>query len=217
MLIYIRLRACNVAFRNTSSERASSVQDYQLTCTDFISDISNDYKDWVDRYQLSPPESAKRKEDIESVAMTTSDWIFKYGLNVKKVDIIMNDGINKMAEFTAGYPFDYKIIVGSAKRFVKQKIQNITLTVDAVPREGRTIRLGNYQKGQVFLISSEHEVRYSVSNESFVGGDVLNDKVVLETTSCERGDLVSTTVVVEEIQDSYVTEKRGYTTLVLLI
>jgi hypothetical protein len=40
--------------------------------------------------------------------------------------------------------------------------------------------------------------------------------IVLETTPCERGDLVSITVVVEEIQDSYVTEKRGYTTLILL-
>lgn len=205
-----------MVFRDTSSERASSVQDYQFTCADFISDISKDYKDWVDRYQLSPLESAKRKEEIESVVLTTPNWIFKYGLNIKKVDIIMNDGINKMAEYTAGYPFDYKITVGSATRFVKQKIQNIALTVNAVPREGRMIRLGNYQKGQVFLISSESDIKYSVSDESFVGGDILNDMVVLETSSCESGDLLSTTIVVEEIQDSYVTEKRGYTTLILL-
>lgn len=214
MLIYIRLG--DLAFRDTSAERASSVQDYQLTCADFINDISKDYKDWVDRYQLSAPESDKRKQDIDSVAMTTSDWIFKYGLNIKKVDIIMNDGINKMAEYTAGYPFDYKITVGSAKRFVRQGIQNIPLTVSAVPRRGRTIRIGYYQKGQVFLISSENEVKYSASDESFVGGDILNDMVVLVTTSCKSGDVVSTTVVVEEVQDSYVTEKRGYTTLVLL-
>ena len=128
----------------------------------------------------------------------------------------MNDGINKMAEHTAGYPFDYKITVGSAKRYVKQKVQNITLTVNAVPREGRMIRLGNYQKGQVFLISSERDVKYAVSKESFVGVDILNDMVVLEPTPCESGDLISTTVVVEEIQNSFVTEKRGYTTLILL-
>lgn len=205
-----------MVFRDTASERASSVQDYQLTCTDFINDISKDYKDWVDRYQLSATESAERKERIDSVAMTASDWIFKYGLNIKKVDIIMNDGINKMAEYTAGYPFDYDISVGSARRFIKQHLQKIALTVTALPRQGRMIRIGNYQKGQVFLISSENEVKYTASNESFTGADILKDMVILETTLCKSGDLVSITVVVEEIQDSHVTEKRGYTTLVLL-
>lgn len=206
-----------MVFRDTASERASSVQDYQSTCADFINDISNDYKDWVDRYQLSTTESTERKERIDSVAMTTSDWIFKYGLNIKKVDIIMNDGINKMAEYTAGYPFDYEITVGSARRFIKQQPQKkIALTVTAVPRQGRMIRIGNYQKGQVFLISSENEVKYTASNESFADADILKDMIVLETTLCKSGDLISTTVVVEEIQDSYVSEKRGYTTLLLM-
>jgi hypothetical protein len=205
-----------LVFRDTASERASSVQDYQSTCTDFINDISRDYKDWVDRYQLCVTESAERKERIDSVAMTTSDWIFKYGLNIKKVDIIMNDGINKMAEYTAGYPFDYDITVGSARRFIIQQLQKIALTVSAVPRQGRMVRIGNYQKGQVFLISSENEVKYTASNESFTGADILKDMVVLETTLCKSGDVVSITVVVEEIQDTYVTEKRGYTTLILL-
>jgi len=211
---YIRLQA--LVFRDTTSERASSVQDYQMTCTDFITDISKDYKDWVDRYQLSASESAERKERIDSVAMTTSDWIFKYGFNIRKVDIIMNDGINKMAEYTAGYPFDYEITVGSARRFIKQQLQKIALTVTAIPRQGRMIRIGSYQKGQVFLISSENEVKYTASNESFAGADILNDMIVMETTLCKRGDLISITVVVEEIQDLYVTEKRGYTTLILL-
>ena len=206
-----------LVFRDIASERASSVQDYQSTCTDFINDISKDYKDWVDRYQLSATESAGRKKRIDAVALTTSEWIFRYGLNIKKVDIIMNDGINKMAEFTAGYPFDYDITVGSARRFIKEKqLQKIALTVTAVPRQGRTIRIGNYQKGQVFLISSENEVKYAASNESFAGADILKDMIVLDSTLCKSGDLVSITVVVEEIQDSYVTEKRGYTTLILL-
>jgi hypothetical protein len=203
-------------FRDTTSERASSVQDYQVTCSDFITDISKDYKDWVDRYQLSSPESAERKERIDSVAKTTSDWIFKYGLNIKKVDIIMNDGINKMAEYTAGYPFNYEITVGSARRFIKQQLKKIALTVTALPRQGRMIRIGSYQKGQVFLISSENEVKYTASNESFAAADILKDMIVLETILCKRGDLVSITVVVEEIEDSYVTEKRGFTTLILL-
>ena len=38
---------------NKSSQRAASVEDYENTCADFIAEISKDYKDWVDRYQLT--------------------------------------------------------------------------------------------------------------------------------------------------------------------
>lgn len=204
-----------MVFRDRNSEQASSVQDYQITCSDFINDISKDYKDWVDRYQLSASETVERKEGIDTIMLTTTDWIYNYGLTIKKIDIIMNDGISKMAERTAGYPFEYEIYVGSAKRFVTQPLRRVTLNVNAAPRQGRMIRIGYFQKGQVFLINSENEITYSASEESFVGGDILKDIVVLETTRCKKNDLLSITMVVEEIQDSYVTEKRGYTTLIL--
>ena len=42
------------------SERATSIEDYQNTCSEFITDISKDYKDWVDRYQLIEEESKYR-------------------------------------------------------------------------------------------------------------------------------------------------------------
>jgi len=206
-----------LVFRDRESEMAASIQDYQNTCSDFISDISKDYKDWVDRYQLSLEESAERKGGIESVMQTTSDWIFEYGNTIKKIDIIMNDGISKMAECTAGYPFKYEIFVGSAQRYIKHPLRKVTLEVNAIPRQGRMIRMGNYQKDQVFLINSENEIDFNFSNESFAGGDILRDKVVLDTARCKKDDLLSITMMVEEIQDSYVTEKRGYTTLVLLL
>ncbi|MGV8107190.1 MAG: hypothetical protein ACP5OH_05410, partial [Nitrososphaerota archaeon] len=60
---------------DSSSERATSIEDYQHTCTEFITDISRDYKDWVDRYQLSNEESSKRKESIDNVVTTTNNWI----------------------------------------------------------------------------------------------------------------------------------------------
>ena len=46
---------------DSSSERATSIEDYQNTCMEFIIDISRDYKDWVDRYELSNDEITKRK------------------------------------------------------------------------------------------------------------------------------------------------------------
>jgi hypothetical protein len=39
------------------SERATDIDDYRRTCSEFIIDISNDYKDWVDRYDLNPDEA----------------------------------------------------------------------------------------------------------------------------------------------------------------
>src|SRR6188768_3087085 len=117
------------------SDRATSIEDYQNTCTEFIIDISKDYKDWVDRYQLSEEETRLRKAIINNVIKTTNDWIFKYANTIKKVDIVMNDGVNKMAENTAGYPFKFEVYVNAEKRYVKHPNGTIPLRVNAIPRE----------------------------------------------------------------------------------
>jgi hypothetical protein len=96
---------------DSSSERATSIEDYQNTCSEFITDISRDYMDWIERYQLGEQETARRKETINRIVKTTNDWIVKYGTTIKKVDIVMNDGVNKMAENTAGYPFQFDVLV----------------------------------------------------------------------------------------------------------
>jgi hypothetical protein len=49
---------------DNGSRNAGSVEDYQNTCAEFIVDISKDYKDWVDRYQLSEEETQSRKATI---------------------------------------------------------------------------------------------------------------------------------------------------------
>ena len=46
----------------------------------------------------------RKNRNISNIVKTTNDWIWKYGTTIKKVDIVMNDGVNKMAENTAGYP-----------------------------------------------------------------------------------------------------------------
>ena len=89
---------------DTGSERASSVEDYQNTCAEFIVDISKDYEDWVDRYQLGEEETKSRKTTIGNIVQTTNEWIYRYCDTIKKIDIVMNHDINKLAENTAGYP-----------------------------------------------------------------------------------------------------------------
>jgi hypothetical protein len=201
---------------DSGSERASSIEDYQNTCTEFITDISRDYMDWIDRYQLGEQETARRKAIINSIVKTTNEWIVKYGTTIKKVDIVMNDGVNKMAENTAGYPFDLDVLVNSIRRFTIHPVGQIGIKVKATPRQGRQVRIGNYQKDQLLLINSSSPVEYSVSNESRKGADILDDYIIINANGCRRHDLISLTSVVEEVEAEHVIDSRGYTTIILL-
>jgi hypothetical protein len=201
---------------DNASERATSIEDYQNTCTEFIADISKDYEDWVNRYQLGESETARRKSQIEAIVRTTNAWISKYGTTIKKVDIIMNDGVNKLAENTAGYPFGYDVFVNGKSRFTDYQVGEIRLNIKATPRPGRIARVGSYQKDQLLLIASSSPVVYSVSKESMKGGDILDDYIVVGAKECKRNDIISVTAVVEEVEGDYVVESRGYSTLILL-
>ncbi len=201
---------------DTGSERASSVEDYQNTCSEFIVDISKDYKDWVDRYHLSEKETKSRKATIDNIVKTTNEWIYRYSDTIKKIDIVMNDGINKMAENTAGYPFNFLVSVNNMRRYTMESVGQVKLNVKATPRYGRLARVGNYQKDQLLLISSSSPVNFNFSNESLKGADILDDYLVIDASHCQRNDLISVTVIVEEMDQDYPTERRGYSTLILL-
>ena len=201
---------------NADSDRAKSIEDYQNTCTEFIVDISKDYKDWVDRYDLGEEENKSRKDRIDNIVKTTNEWIFKYGANIKKIDIIMNDGINKMAENTAGYPFKFEVFVNHMSRYIIHPVGEINLKIDVIPRHGRLARMGAYQKDKLFLINSNSSVNFTVSQESLKSIDILMDYIVIDAKKCEQYDLISITVIVEEVDGDYVTESRGYSTLILL-
>jgi hypothetical protein len=202
---------------DSSSERATSIEDYQNTCTEFIIDISKDYKDWVDRYQLGEEETNKRKDSIDNVVATTNSWIRNFCNTIKKVDVVMNDGISKMAEYTAGYPFELYVSVNSEQRYVKHNQGRIALRVNSIPQEGRSVRLGRYSKNELFLISSSSPVIPNVSEESMKDVDILDDYITLDASNCDKGSTMSITVIVEEVRDGYVSESRGYTTVILII
>jgi hypothetical protein len=202
---------------DSGSERATSIEDYQNTCTEFITDISRDYMDWIERYQLGEEETAKRKATISYIVKTTNHWIVKYGTSIKKVDIVMNDGVNKMAENTAGYPFQFDLLVNRMRRFTIHPIGEIGVNIKATPRPGRLARIGNYQKDQLLLINSSSPVTFSISKESMKGADILDDYIIIDAKNCHSHDLISLTPVVEEVEGDYVTESRGHTTIILLL
>lgn len=207
----------NMFASDSGSERATSIEDYQNTCTEFITDISHDYMDWIERYQLGEEETARRKATINDIVKTTNDWIVKYGTTIKKVDIVMNDGVNKMAENTAGYPFQLDLLINKMRRFTIHPIGEVSVNIKATPRSGRLARIGNYQRGQLLLLNSSSPVKFSISKESMKAVDVLDDYIIIDANNCQRHDLISLTPVVEEIDREYVTESRGYTTIILLL
>lgn len=201
---------------NSDSERASSVEDYQKTCAEFIEDISKDYMDWVDRYDLDDKESSSRKENIRNIVQVTNEWIYKFCDTIKKVDIVMNDGINKMAESTAGYPFKFLVSVNNMQRYAFNPVGEVKLNVQAIPREGRLARIANYQKDRLLQIASCSPVEFAVSKESLKGADILDDYVVIDASGCQSNDLVSVTVIAEEVEQEHAFERRGFSTLILL-
>jgi hypothetical protein len=201
---------------DTDSERATDIRDYQRTCSEFIVDISSDYKNWVDKYDLNTEEAISRKAAIENVVETTNRWITNYSDTIKKVDIAMNDGINKMAEFTAGYPFKFEILVNQSNRYTYNHVGKLKVNVKATPKAGRLARIGNYHKDQLFLLNSSCQVDFVVSEDITRAVDVLDDFVIFDATQCQKNDLISFTIVVEETSEGSVLERRGYSTIVML-
>jgi len=195
------------------SERATSIDDYKITCIQFIADISDDYKDWVDRYNLAEEESNFRKNAIEQVVKTTNEWIGKFGDSIKKIDIIKDDGINKMAEFTAGYPFEFMVNVDNQSRYVHHQPGLIKLNIKARRRENRQIKISHYSKDQFVQILSSANVSVNESLVNFSPKEVLDDFVILDASACKPSDVISITITTEEVSDNLGIEKRGLTTL----
>ncbi len=105
-----------MSIKNINSEK-ENINNYQNTCSEFIKDLSLDYMNWVDRYNLTSEEMKMRKQKINDTVIKSSHIIDKFGDTIKKIDIIMNDGISKMAEYTAGYPFQFSILVNNLTRY----------------------------------------------------------------------------------------------------
>src|SRR5947209_11917368 len=124
------------------SERASSVEDYKVTCMQFIKDISHDYLAWVDYYKLPVDEDKFRRDRINAIVERTNDWIAKVATTIKAVDVVMNDGIQKMAENTAGYPFQMGVFVNNMAGYTLAKPDIIYINVIADGKESSKLRFG---------------------------------------------------------------------------
>ena len=206
-----------MSIKNINSEK-ENINNYQNTCSEFIKDLSLDYLNWVDRYNLTPEEMKMRKQKINDTVIKSSHIIDKFGDTIKKIDIIMNDGISKMAEYTAGYPFQFSVLVNNLTRYTYNPAGGeIRLNIKAIPNYGKGVRIGSYDKSNLILLNSSSSVNYSFNKSSLESADILDDYIIIDAKNCLNNDIISATVIVEEIKDNFVFEKRGFSTLILVI
>jgi prophage DNA circulation protein len=196
------------------SERASSVEDYKVTCMQFIKDISADYIAWVDYYKLPEQEDRERRAHINAIVERTNEWIAKIATTIKGVDVVMNDGIQKMAESTAGYPFQVGVFVNNMSGYALAKPGLININVKAVGRKENKVKLGWHQKNKRFLVSSTCHVSIEESNVADENLHSLDLHLKMDDQRCKPRDIVSFTVVVTETRDGEEHERRGMTTII---
>ncbi|WP_157926391.1 hypothetical protein [Candidatus Nitrosotalea okcheonensis] len=196
------------------SERASSVDDYKVTCIQFIKDISEDYLAWVDYYKLPEEEDKKRRTQIHAIVERTNEWIAKIATTIKGVDVVMNDGIQKMAESTAGYPFQMGVFVNNMSGYTLATPGMIDINIKAVGRKEFKVKLGWHQKDKRFLISSTSPVMIGESNIPDEDYDSLDLHLKMDAQKCQSRDVISFTAVVTETLDGQEYERRGMTTII---
>ena len=149
-----------------NSERAPNVDSYRITCIDFIKDISQDYIAWVDRYKLPEEEDKKRRTEIAAVIERTNEWITKVPQTFKAVDVVMNDGLQKMAEATAGKPFQIGVFVDKKSGYTLAKPGIIDVNIKATGRENNKAKLGVHAKDQRFRIEATGKAYFDEINAS---------------------------------------------------
>ena len=200
-----------------SSERATNVDSYRITCIDFIKDISHDYLAWVDWYKLPKEEDEKRRTEIASIIERTNEWIAKVPQTFKAVDVVMNDGIQKMAEATAGKPFQVGVFVDKKSGYTLAKPGIININIKAAGRDNNKTKIGLHSKDQRFRIESTGKAFFDESNVAEDEYDLLDINLKLNATECKQRDVISFTVIVIEMKDGMEIDRRGVSTVIHIV
>lgn len=200
-----------------SSERATSIDDYKVTCIQFIKDISDDYKAWVDYYKLPEDEDKKRRSEIDAAVERTNEWIAKVGQTIKGIDVIMNDGIQKMAEATAGKPFQIGVFVNGSSSYTSSPPGMIDVNVKAFGRNNRKTKLGFHFKDDRFRIESTCGASLQEENLSLEEFEFMDLHLNLDAQNAKPRDVISFTVTISEMESGQESERRGHTTIIHIV
>ena len=200
-----------------ASLRTDNVDDYRRTCIDFIEDISHDYEAWVDYYKLPEDEDKRRRTGIHATITRTNEWIARVPQSIKAIDVVMNDGIQKMAESTAGKPFDIGVFVNQKSSYTETKPGIIDVNVKASGREGRKMKLGFHFKDDRFRIESTCDAYLDQSNLPTTEFEMLDLNLKLHAENAKPRDVISFTVTVSEVENGVEIDRRGHSTIVHLV
>ena len=200
-----------------ASLRTDNVNDYKVTCIDFIKDIANDYFAWVDYYKLAPDEDKKRRTGINTTIERTNEWIAKVPQTIKAVDVVMNDGIQKMAESTAGKPFQIGVFVNGKSNYTLAKPGIIDVNVKAAGRKGRKTKLGFHFKSDRFRIESTCDAFFDELNLPENEFELLDVNLKLHAENAKQRDVISFTITVSEIENDVEIDRRGLTTIIHVV
>ena len=204
-----------------ASERTDNVTDYKRTCIDCIEDSSGSYLEWVDLYnkrnEIHIDEDKKRRSEMTAIIEKTNNWLAKIPQSIKSVDVVMNDGIQKMAEATAGKPFQIGVFVNQKSEYTMAKPGIIDVHVKAAGREGRKTKLGFHQKDQKFRIETTGKAFFDETNMSETEYDLMDIHLKLNAEACNQRDVISFTIIVSEVQNDIELDRRGLSTIVHIV
>ena len=203
------------------SERTDNVTDYKRTCIDFIEDISGSYLEWVDFYsnrnEIDKDEDKKRRNEISAIIEKTNTWLAKVPTSIKAVDVVMNDGIQKMAEATAGKPFQIGVFVNKKSEYTMAKPGIIDVHVKSIGRDGRKTKLGFHHQSQRFRIETTGKVFFDETNIPENEFDILDLHLKLDASQCKQRDVISFTVIISEMKNGVEFDRRGLSTVVHIV
>ncbi len=203
------------------SERTDNVTDYKRTCIDFIEDISGSYLVWVDFYsnrnEIDKDEDKKRRNEIAAIIEKTNTWLAKVPTSIKAVDVVMNDGIQKMAEATAGKPFQIGVFVNKKSEYTMAKPGIIDVHVKSIGRDGRKTKLGFHHQSQRFRIETTGKVFFDETNIPENEFDILDLHLKLDASQCKQRDVISFTVIISEMKNGVEFDRRGLSTVVHIV
>jgi len=200
-----------------ASLRTDNVNDYKITCIDFIKDISHDYEAWVDYYKLPENEDKKRRAGIKATIERTNEWIAKVAQTIKAVDVVMNDGIQKMAEATAGKPIEIGVFVNGKSSYTMAKSGIIDVNVKSSGRQGRKTTLGFHFKDDRFRIESTCGAFFDEIDLPYDEFDLMDIHLKIHAENAAQRDVISFTVTISEMENDIEFERRGLTTIIHIV
>ena len=200
-----------------ASERTDNVDEYRRTCIDFIEDISHDYEAWVDYYKLPEDEDKRRRSGIRATISRTNEWIAKVAQSIKAVDVVMNDGIQKMAESTAGKPLEIGVFVNHKSGYTETNPGIIDVSVKGSGRKGRKIKLGFHFKDDRFRMESTCGAYIDENNLPAQESETMDIHLKLHAENAKSRDVISFTVTFSEIENDVEFDRRGVSTIVHLV